>query len=746
MIFQDLLLELMLQNEALAKIESVNLQALDVLKSSDESLSDISDATKPPETGGPAIAAMAQETQATNTASSNSANSTASASPNYSEELVSLGLEQVRVLEFILSEVKNGNSRIASVTDSVQQLTNAVVEGLEQSGTERLAAEEARREIGRDAVDKSGGGPSPEKKPSGLGLLGGLAMLAKLASEFIAGVIGSLKNAFQTVKAFFSKNLPKVFALAKSIFTSIKTFFVDLGSRISAFVKESKIFNSIKTFFSDIGAKISKFFSESKLFTSIKTFFVDLGTKISNFFSESKIFTSIKTFFVDVGTKISNIFTSAKTFFVDLGSKISAFFKESDLIKSITKIFTGENSIFSRIGSFFSNIGTKISGIFKESDLLGSIMKFFSGEGSILSKIGSFFGKFTSILGKVAVPITVIMGLFDGVSAAVDEFKKTGDIGSALGEGVKGLITSIVGAPLDLLKSAVSWILGKLGFEEAEGFLDSFSFSDLIGVFIQRVIDWGKGLFEKFFMTIYDVFTDISEGFSKGPIEGIMEILRGFLKTIIAAPLDMVKNTIGSLAGLFGLSSVEESIRGFSFTKMLGGTNTETSADKPTSTKSVWAEAGDKTAEKKLAAEQKKVDDHIAEQDRLVLDRNKKEQAELQKKTEQKADEKKAILESIQNPITVFYDSLIKAYQENSEGIGPQTMQAVPSTVGAEISAMESDTADMEAEAQTGSPTAVVAPQSRTVNSTNQSLTYNSNNMPDRTTWMTTPLASWLGV
>ena len=699
MIFQDLLLELMLQNEALAKIESVNLQTLDVLKSSEESLSKISDATSPSETGGPAVAAMAPETQSTNTASSNSANSTTSASPNYSEELVSLGLEQVRVLEFILSEAKNSNSRMASVTDAVQQLTNAVVEGLEQSGTERLAAEEARRETPRDGAAKLGGGPSPEKKTSGLGLLGGLALLAELAAKFIAGVVRSLSNAFTAVKTFLGKNLPKAFALVKSIFTSIKTFFVDLGSKVSAFLKESKIFNSIKTFFGDIGAKISKFSSESKIFTSIKTFFVDLGTKISNFFSESKIFTSIKTFFVDLGTKISNIFTSAKTFFVDLGSKISAFFKESDLIKSITKIFTGESSIFSRIGSFFSNIGSKISGIFKESDLLGSIMKFFSGEGSILSKIGSFFGKFTSILGKIAVPITVVMGLFDGISAAVDEFKKTGDIGSALGEGVKGLVTSIVGAPLDLLKSAVSWILGKLGFEEAEGFLDSFSFSDLIGVFIQRVIDWGKGAFEIFFGTIYDVFTDISEGFSKGPLEGILEILRGLLKTLIAAPLDMVKNTLGSLAGLFGLSSVENALRGFSFTKMAGGTHTETFAERESSGKSVAEEAGEKTAARKL--------------------------------TEEKTAAQRGV------------DAAVQAYKENEAG--QPRMLSTPPTTGAEISAMQSNTADLEAAAQSSGGATVVAPQSRTVNNSSQSVTYNSNNIPDRTTWMTTPLASWMG-
>ena len=787
----------MLQNEALAKIESVNLQALEVLQSNAESLNKISEAVKPAETTtaaavqpeivkiviesedqhislspddlvpaeredrssrtAPASPNYSEELMSLNkileavkpaettaaeavqpeiviesedqrissssddlvpTEREDRSSRTTPASPNYSEELVSLGLEQVRVLEFILSEVKNGNSRIASVTDSVQQLTDAVVEGLEQSGTERLAAEEARREMPRDGAAKLGGGQASEKKTGGLGLLGGLALLAKLASEFIAGVLGSLKNAFQTVKTFFSKNLPKVFALAKSIFTSIRTFF------------------------SDIGAKISKFFSESKLFTSIKTFFVDLGTKISNFFSESKIFTSIKTFFVDVGTKISNIFTSAKTFFVDLGSKISAFFKESDLIKSITKIFTN-------VKTFFVNLRTKISDMFMKSKVFEGIRKVFAGAGGIFSKIGGFFGKIGtfiseawaaikgkfpmlskigsigSILGKLALPITAILGVFDAVKSGMEEFKISGDIGKSIGEGVKGLVKSVIGAPLDLLKSVVSWIVGKFGFDGVESFLDSFSFSDMLGVFVQRIIDWGRGIFEKFFGTIYDVFTDISSGFDKGPLQGMLEILRGVLKTLLAAPLDMVKNTIASAAGAVGASGVEDYLRSFSFTKMAGGTHTKTLGEQKTSGKSVAEEAGDITAAKRL----KEAADEVAN--------------EIMEDTE----EKKDVLDSIKNPITDFYDALIKAYQENSTGGGPQTsVQAMPSSIGAEISAIQSNTADLESEAETSGPATVVVPQSRTVNNSNQSVTYNSNNIPDRTSWMTTPLASWLGV
>lgn len=617
----------MLQNEALAKIESVNLQALEVLQSSAESLNKISEAVKPAETTTaeavqPEIVIESEDQRISLSPDDlvpaereDRSSRTTPTSPNYSEELMSIGLEQVRVLEFILKEVKNGNSRMASVSDSIQQLSEVMSE-LEASGTERLAAEEARREAPKGGLaDRLMPSREPKKEESGLfgKMFRGLVILKKLADEFINGLVSSVTRVFKSVKSLFAKSFPGIFA-------SINKFFADLGAKISAFFKESKVFEGIR------------------------------------------------------------------------------------------KIFAGAGGIFSKIGGFFGQIGT----------FLSEAWAAIAGKFPMLSKIGSL-GK---LLGKLALPITAILGVFDAVKAGVEEFKISGDIGKSIGEGFKGLAKSIIGAPLDLLKSVVSWIAGKLGFSGVESFLDSFSFSDLLGVFIQRILNWGRGIFEKFFGTIYDVFTDISSGFGRGPLEGMLEILRGAFKTILAMPLDMVKNSLASAAESVGASKVENWLRSFSFTKMAGGTHTETLGEKKTSGKSIAEEAGDITSTKRLKEAQNK----------------------LEKDQEKDISEKKDVLDSIKNPITVFYDALIKAYQENSAGTSPQAAQAMPSSVGAEISAMQSNTADLESEAQMSGPATVVAPQSRTVNNSNQSVTYNSNNIPDRTTWMTTPLSSWIGV
>ncbi len=71
---------------------------------------------------------------------------------------------------------------------------------------------------------------------------------------------------------------------------------------------------------------------------------------------------------------------------------------------------------------------------------------------------------------------------------------------------------------------------------------------------------------------------------------------------------------------------------------------------------------------------------------------------------------------------------------------------AVPSTVGSEMSALLSNTKDLENNSELAAamiPSMSGGSGKKTTNVSAQSVTYNSNNIPDRTSWMTTPLANW---
>ena len=70
--------------------------------------------------------------------------------------------------------------------------------------------------------------------------------------------------------------------------------------------------------------------------------------------------------------------------------------------------------------------------------------------------------------------------MFDFVTGFIDGFKTEGNnilskFIDGIGGGLGKLVGNLIGIPLDLLKSGVSWIMGAIGFDKfAEEFLDKF--------------------------------------------------------------------------------------------------------------------------------------------------------------------------------------------------------------------------------------------------------------------------------
>jgi hypothetical protein len=152
----------------------------------------------------------------------------------------------------------------------------------------------------------------------------------------------------------------------------------------------------------------------------------------------------------------------------------------SNFIQKALKVFNSVKSFFAPIIEVFTSaIDSVRSGI-------SGLSEFFTGIGSKLGMFGKIFKSVFIIFEKLAIPLTVIMAIWDTVKGAFEGFEKGGLVGAISGA-ISGLINSIIGAPLDLLKSAVSWILGAFGFDKAEKFLDSFSFEDLIKDFFDAI-------------------------------------------------------------------------------------------------------------------------------------------------------------------------------------------------------------------------------------------------------------------
>ena len=463
-----------------------------------------------------------------------------------------------------------------------------------------------------------------------------------------------------------------------------------------------------------------------------------------------------------------------------------------------TKLFTGILSSLSKIlgiGKFLSKIGlnseflTKLAAPFKEvfgkikdfikpvtdfiGEMFGKISNLFSKGGS-LGKVGEFFANMKNTLMKAIEPfitrfkkffgigklfgaifgrLMVIWDVFKSVEAAVDSYSKTGDIGTALQTGISELLSRVIGMPLDILKSAVSWIAGKLGFKEVEAWLDSFNISAVIKEIIDRVVTAGRNVFASVFQFISNFVEDFSNGMKEGGIlGGIMKILQKIGYYLIAKPLDLLVNYLANLAesilpGFIG-KEVADRLRGLEIAKTVGAglTFTEPPEFKREFEGKSFGEAVSARTAQERAAEKKSAAAKALETGKEKATGLFGDLVETVKGGASAAIngiENSGLLGTLNGLSGAFY----KALEQNISGGQTQTkIGAVPSTVGSEMSALLSNTKDLENNSELAAamiPSMSGGSGKKTTNVSAQSVTYNSNNIPDRTSWMTTPLANW---
>ena len=167
-----------------------------------------------------------------------------------------------------------------------------------------------------------------------------------------------------------------------------------------------------------------------------------------------------------------------------------------------------------------------------------------AGKGGVIGKILGFAKGFGSVLGKLFLPVTIVMSAFDLITGFIDGWKESdGDsmvtkFIDGVGSGLAKLVGNLIGMPLDLLKDGVSWIMGKLGFDSAVGFLDSFSFKDLLMKIVKapytllsNAIDYIVGIFSG----ENDLMADLMSGM-KSIGDVAKDLLKGILRGILPNP------------------------------------------------------------------------------------------------------------------------------------------------------------------------------------------------------------------
>lgn len=272
------------------------------------------------------------------------------------------------------------------------------------------------------------------------------------------------------------------------------------------------------------------------LFKAFKSLFTTIARLIKN----SKAITAIKGFFTTglTGLLVGFVDDFIKTF-VDIFNRIKGFIK--GLAASgggkIAKVFNGIKGLITSVFSVFKPL--------------------LDGFKSGFNVVKSFATTFGTVLAKLLLPVTIIIGIFDSITGFVDGWKEAegGTILekfiSGVGGGLGKLIGNLIGIPLDLLKKGVSWILGKLGFEQAEEILESFSFADLLNRGIKGLFSFFQDAIDYIVKTFSGDGTEGSGplGFIKRLFKGVGNLYLDFYRMILRA---ILPTSSGDSDGFFG--------------------------------------------------------------------------------------------------------------------------------------------------------------------------------------------------
>lgn len=258
---------------------------------------------------------------------------------------------------------------------------------------------------------------------------------------------------------------------------------VAIGSIVGVISAQLK---AIKFFFDAFGGQ--------KLVASIRKSLASFLAGVSMTFDLVKATISEK--FSAVVKFFDSVINSIKTFISGEG-KIAKFL--SSVTSTISKIMTPFMEAFVVIKDFFMVTGSKF-GLF--------ITETFGKIAASLGKFTGLIGTVAKIVGKIFLPLTIILTLWDTVKGAIEGYGKDGIVGAIAGA-IKGFFNSLIFSLLDLVKDAISYVLGVFGFDKVKEYLDRIKFEETFSMLIDGVKDMIFGI-KDWILGIFDTIRNIT--------------------------------------------------------------------------------------------------------------------------------------------------------------------------------------------------------------------------------------------
>ena len=163
----------------------------------------------------------------------------------------------------------------------------------------------------------------------------------------------------------------------------------------------------------------------------------------------------------------------------------------SEFLKPIVNVGKYLANTFSKITSFIGEIIKPFKVVLQ---VIGDLFKATGFFGETAGLVSKSFGAFAKgfklafkglpILGEI---LMIIEGVWDTIEGAIEGYKN-GGLEGAISGAMKGFFGKFIGGFGDLIKDITSWVLKKLGFNNAAAFLDSFSFEDIANQMVDQLI------------------------------------------------------------------------------------------------------------------------------------------------------------------------------------------------------------------------------------------------------------------
>ena len=269
----------------------------------------------------------------------------------------------------------------------------------------------------------------------------------------------------------------------------------------------------------------------SEITKAIKTMFDDTFKGIANLLKGTpdnpSVFTRITNSFVKSLDTVKDTFTGIKTTIQNS--------------KAFVALTTFADDIATSISKTFKPFKDAIMGIFGAGEAAGAAGQGGKAAGALRTIIEPLknMGK---LIGKLFLPLTIVLGVFDGYKGFEEEYKDEQSILDGIRGAIKGIIDGFVGSFVSIIGSAFNLVLGFFGLDKT---------GELIGG-EEGIANDIRTALNKTVGGLVDLITGL---FSFNPDrvkEGLGELLSGTVEwaQLLFTPIDLAVNFVKDLFGL----------------------------------------------------------------------------------------------------------------------------------------------------------------------------------------------------